>query len=373
MRIGFDVSPITALRTGVGNYCYFLLKHLLENARGEDLIAFSSGRSRPDIDEFTKLAGRRHVPVPTRALYAAWEMLSWPRVDRLCGGLDVYHATNYVVPPVERARRVVTVHDLAFLTVPQYCSPKIVGPFARQIGKFCVEADAILAYSESTKRDIVDHLQIDAEKITVAPMAVDDDFAPVNRETATELVYEKYGIKTPYFLFVSTLEPRKNIVGLLRAFALLARDYPHKLVLVGGMGWLMEEEFRATIAELGIADRIVRPGFIPHHELPALYCAADAFLFPSHYEGFGLPLLEALHCGCPVVTSDNSSIPEVTGDAALRCSSTDIEGFAENVRRVLNDEALRDELIRKGRAHAARYSWRKCAEATLDVYKRVVA
>jgi glycosyltransferase involved in cell wall biosynthesis len=139
------------------------------------------------------------------------------------------------------------------------------------------------------------------------------------------------------------------------------------------MGWLMEDEFRATIAKLGIADRIVRPGFVPHHELPAFYCAADAFLFPSHYEGFGLPLLEALHCGCPVVTSDNSSIPEVTGDAALRCNSNDIETFAENVRRILTDNELRDELIRKGKSHDAKYSWRRCAETTLDVYKRVVA
>jgi glycosyltransferase involved in cell wall biosynthesis len=135
------------------------------------------------------------------------------------------------------------------------------------------------------------------------------------------------------------------------------------------MGWLMQDDYDRTVAELGIADRIVRPGFVPHAELPAFYGAADAFVFPTHYEGFGLPLLEALHCGCPVVTSDNSSVPEVTGDAALRTDSNDIDAFAAAVRRVLDDPALRDDLIAKGRAHAARYSWRSCAEATMRVYE----
>lgn len=371
MRIGFDVSPITPGRTGVGNYCYYLLKNLLALSLKCEFYGYSTGRQAPDLSAFPHLSGARHIPVPTRVMYRAWEYFGRPRVDRLLGSVDVCHGTNYVTPPTAAARRVVTVHDLAFLTVPQYCSPKIVGPFARRIGAYCREADAIMAYSESTKRDIVNELQIEPEKIAVAPMAVDEGFAPLERSAAESYLRDEFGIEGPYFLFVSTLEPRKNVVGLLQSFGRLAKLLPHKLVLVGSMGWLMESAFHDAIAALNIGDRIVRPGFVPHQQLPAFYCAAEAFLFPTHYEGFGLPLLEALRCGCPVVSSDNSSVPEVTGDAALRVDAKDIDGFVDAVMRLVGDSQLRDDLVRKGFAHADRFSWRACAESTMATYEKV--
>ena len=373
MRIGFDVGPITATRTGVGNYCYFLLKHLLAIGGNHEFLGFSSGRGETALGDFPELTSHRHLPVPTRALYALWEWTGRPRVDRLLGGVDVYHGTNYVPGPTATARRVVTVHDLAFLVKPEYCSPKIVGPFARQIRRFCGEADAILCYSESTKRDVVEQLGVLPEKIAVAPMAVDDAFEVIETGEAKGIVSKRYEIEGPFFLFVSTLEPRKNVIGLLRAFASLAKDFPHRLVLIGAMGWNMEEVFWKTLRELGLEDRVVMPGFVPHVELPAFYGAADAFLFPTHYEGFGLPLLEALHCGCPVVTSNNSSVPEVTGDGALRVDSEDIDGFADAVRALMNDSDRRDALVRRGREHAAKFSWTSCAEATMAVYESVLS
>ncbi len=372
MRIGFDITPITATRTGVGNYCYYLLKQLVRMAPDYVFTGFSSGSARVQLDELEGAVAHRHLAVPTRLLYQLWTVLRAPNVDRLLGGVDIYHATNFFLPPTRTARRVVTIHDLAFLAVPHLCDPKSVRPFSKGMRRFAAEADAIMAYSECTKRDIVNYLRIDPEKVTVAPMAVDEDFVPVTGDDASAWVEEHYGIRQPYLLFVSTIEPRKNVAGLVRAFALLAKDIPHNLVLVGSEGWQADATLR-LIDDLNLTGRVIRPGFVPHSKLPAFYGAADAFVFPTFYEGFGLPLLEAMVCGCPVVTSNSSSIPEVTGDAAIQTNADDIEGIAGGVRKVLEDRDLRERMIARGRDHARKFSWQACAETTLEVYRRLAA
>jgi glycosyltransferase involved in cell wall biosynthesis len=304
-------------------------------------------------------------------LLPLWDFLPFPRMDRLIDGADVVHGTNYYIPPTARARRVVTIHDLAFLVFPHLANADIVGPFAQRLHRYVAEADAIMAYSEATKADVVNRLGADPSKITVAPMAVDEAFRPVSRDEAQCRVREEYGIDGPFLLFVSTLEPRKNVPGLLRSFARLAPQIPHRLVLIGSVGWDADEIFQ-TISALHLEERVVRPGFVPHLRLPIFYGAADAFVFPTFYEGFGLPLLEALVCGCPVVASDNSSVPEVVGDAGLLVQADDEEGFAKAVMRILEEPSLRDDLASKGMRHAARFSWQGCAESTLEVYRRVV-
>ena len=371
MRVGFDIGPISKNRTGVGNYCYYLLKNLLDLSSPAQFVGFASGRSRPQLDALAGRVPYRWLPCPTRLLYKSWTHLRQPQVDGLLGGVDVYHATNYFLPPARSAKRVVTIHDLAFIAAPEWCSPKIVEPFSGGMKRFAREADGILVYSESTKNDVLRYLDADPAKITVAPMAVDESFTPMPRERAVAHVKTRYGIDGPFLLFVSTLEPRKNIPTLLRTFAKLT-ELPHRLVMIGSVGWNAEPIFQ-TIKELRLEDRIIRPGFVPHLELPAFYCAADAFVFPTLYEGFGLPLLEALLCGCPVVTSDNSSVPEVTGGAALATDAMDVDGFADAVRRMLSDDALRTALIARGLEHAKRFSWKACAEVTLDVYQRLTA
>ena len=372
MHIGFDVAPITRTRTGVGNYCFYLLKHLLSLAGNGSFTGFSAGRSRVDLGELGDRLPFRRIPIPARVLYALWDRSLFPPMDRLLRGLDVYHATNYFLPPAGRAKRALTIHDLAHLAVPEVCDHRIVKPFAAGLRRFASAADALLVYSESTKRDIVDYFDIDPKRITVTPMAVDDAFVVMPRDEAVERLAVRHGITGPILLFVSTLEPRKNVMGLVRAFALLQHEIPHRLVLVGGVGRNSDEVF-SEIEILGISGRVVHVGFVSHLELPAFYCAADAFVFPTHYEGFGIPLLEALVCGCPVVTSDNSSVPEVTGGAALCVDSNDIESFADAVRTVLNDSDLRDSMVAKGKAHAQTYSWRRCAEQTYAVYESLAS
>lgn len=372
MRIGIDIGPLTPRRTGVGNYCYYLLKQLCEIDSSDSFHGLATGRQPIVLDELEGRVSCRHIPIPTRAVYKSWEWTGWPKADTLLDGVDIFHATNYVLGPVASAKTVVTVHDLAFLIDEDWCSPKIVGPFASGVGKHCHRADAVMAYSESTKRDLVRLLDVDPEKIHVAPMAVDEAFTPVPRDEALAHVHERCGFDGPFFLFVSTLEPRKNVEGLIRIFNSIAGDLPHKLLMIGGVGWRAEPILRAIEAS-PYRDRIIRPGFVPHMDLPAFFSAADALLFPTHYEGFGLPLLEALTCGCPVVAGDNSSVPEVTGDAALLCDEHDEEAFANLVRTLVSDAATRGQCIARGFEHAKKFSWRSCAETTLGVYRSIVS
>ncbi len=371
MRIALDVSPITPTRTGVGNYCYYLLKHLLELAPEDTFLGFSSGSSKVDLGPMGRHVRHRHIALPTRVLYQLWNHLAWPKVDSWLGGADVYHATNYFLAPTRTARRVVSVHDLAFVAAPELCSPKISGLFARHIGRFVHEADAVITCSESTKADILRFCDADPARVTVVYDAVDEGFHAMKRIDAQRHLAGLYALAGPYILFVGTLEPRKNLPVLLNAFARIARDVPHTLVLAGGTGWNVAPILE-TLESLGLGERVRQLGFVRTREdLAALYSAADAFVLPSRYEGFGLPLLEAMTCGCPVVAANNTSIPEVAGDAALLCGTNDVDAFAEALRTAVSDAAVRSRLIEAGHERCKRFSWRTCAQQTLDVYRSV--
>ncbi|MBI2433622.1 MAG: glycosyltransferase family 4 protein [Candidatus Hydrogenedentes bacterium] len=383
MRVGIDVSPITRGRTGVGQYTYSLLKCLLALSGPDSAISnpqcaiefegLSTGWRGLDLAD---LPLRRHVhlPVPTRVMYGCWNALRWPQVERLLGPLAVYHATNYFLPPVRKARRVVTFYDLAFLRVPELCSPAIVGPFSRQIRRFATEADAIITCSRATRDDIVDLLDTPEAKIHVAYGGVAAEFRPSPSDSSDageneSALAREYGIQPPFLLFVSTLEPRKNVEGLLHAFALVQQEIPHQLVLIGREGW--QEQPTAVLAErLGLAGRVKILGYLRRHEdLARFYAAAEAFVFPSLYEGFGLPVLESLACGCPVITSDRAALPEVAGDAALFVDPDDVGSIAAAIRRLAGDAQLRAHLRGQGPIQAAKFTWEGCARATLDVYR----
>jgi glycosyltransferase involved in cell wall biosynthesis len=325
----------------------------------------------PRLNGFESLPLRR-LKIPTRVLYKSWEWFGFPSIDTLMPGIDVYHATNYFLPPARAAKRVVTFHDLAFIRHPELCSPKISGMFARNAGRFAGEADAVIACSESTRADTVELLKADPAKVVVAYEAVDEDFMPVDRAEAAEQVARAYGIKQPFLLFVGTVEPRKNLRTLVQAFAQVAGEIPHKLVLAGGRGWNSEPVFEA-IDRLGLQDRVVCTGFVGgHNDLACFYSAADLFVFPSLYEGFGLPLLEAMTCGCPIAAAKNSSIPEVAGAAAVYFDPHSPEDMADCIRKLLEDAPMRYSLVARGLVQAGKFSWDNCARATLDVYKRVM-
>ncbi len=368
MRIGIDVSPIAARPTGVGRYTRAVLGQLL--ATGEhDFLGLSSGRHRPDPAIVAQLAAHRHLPLPTRALYALWSATGRPQADRLLGGVDLIHATNYYLPPVASAKRVVTIYDLSFLRHPEWSSPKIVGPFSRGIRRFAHDADAILTCSEASKKDIVELLDIQPAKVTVAYGAVEPAFVPRDREASRRRVATRYDIKAPFILFVGTLEARKNIAGLLAAFAHLQDKIPHELVLVGQPGW-GTQDFDEALQRGKASGRVRVLGYLEDRDdLPHLYSAAEVFLFPSHYEGFGLPVLEALACACPVVTSNATSLPEVGGEAAVYVNPQDPASITSTLSRVLEDTALQARMREQGPTQAARFTWDSAAAATNSVYR----
>ena len=369
MRIGIDVTPLTRDRTGVGEYTASLLQRLLQQAPDCTFHGFSTGLSPLDPAALEGLSSHRRLPIPTRAMYKLWTWTGRPRVDTLLGGLDLYHATNFFLPPVATARRVVTFHDLAYLRVPHLCSPKIVQTFSRSVRRFAREADGIVACSAATKRDMVELLGTPEGKIHVIHEAADEIFTPHDPEAARGYLQEHYGLTGPLVLFVGTLEPRKNVEGILAAFAQACPAVPHCLVLVGKLGWNLPR-LPERISELGLENRCRLIGYVQSREdLPRFYSAADAFVFPSFYEGFGLPVLEAMACGCPVICSSAASLPEVAGDAAEYIDPNDTGQLSDALHKVLLNESRRRTMAERGIAQARRFSWSRCAEQTYEVYK----
>ncbi|MCL4217595.1 MAG: glycosyltransferase family 4 protein [Candidatus Hydrogenedentes bacterium] len=372
MHFALDIGPVRQARTGVGTYCYHLLKHMLPLLEDVQVTGFASGM--PGLALGEELGGRinvRRLPVPARLLYKAWDSFGVPAIDTLIPGLNLYHATNYVVPPAKRARRVVTVHDLAFLIEPAWCSPKIAGHFRAGIRRYCETADLVLACSHATKNDIVGLLEIDPAKVRVTHEAAADDLTPMPPEAARNHVADKLGITGRFLLFVGTLEPRKNLKTLLDAFEMLGADAGLRLVLVGGRGWSSERLY-ARLESEPLADRVIWKGYVPQADLSALYSAAEAFVFPSHYEGFGLPVLEAMTCGCPVVASNAASLPEVAGDGALLCDPGNAGAFRDAIGSILSDAALRASLVERGKAQARKFTWGACAAETVAAYRSLV-
>lgn len=367
MRIGIDITPLTAQPTGVGRYLGPVIEHMGPMLGEDSLTGWATGLHAPAHG-----AGglsRRYLPLPTRALWAWWRAVPWPPVDSLLGGVDVFHATNYHLPPVARARRVLTIYDLAFMVEPRWASPKIVGPFARRVPRFAREADAIITCSMHSREDIVRLCGVAPDKVRVVHGAVGPDMRPVDRDIARARMRELLGLDAPYVLHVGTIESRKNIETLARAFALSCKGHPHRLLLVGMPGWNMDH-FGELVAREGLADRVLMPGYLPSREdLAAAYSAADLFVMPSHYEGFGLPALEAMACGCPVLVSDSSSLPEVGGDAAGYFPAMDAQALAARMGEVLENPELAGEMSRRGTAQAARFDWTESARRTLEVYR----
>ncbi|MBC8262859.1 MAG: glycosyltransferase family 4 protein, partial [Anaerolineales bacterium] len=274
---------------------------------------------------------------------------------------------------------VVTVHDLGYLYYPQ--AHRLLDRLYLDLStRYNARAAAhVIADSSATRCDLIERYSVEPDKITVVYPGYDDTtFRPVRDERAIETVKAKYDIIGDYILFVGTLQPRKNLIRLIEAFSNLQPPTSNlqppisniQLLIAGKSGWLYEKIFR-RVEELGLEGTVLFPGYIAAEDLPALLSGARLFVFPSLYEGFGLPVLEALACGTPVVCSNASSLPEVAGDAALLVDPLDVEGLAAALERVLRDEELRAELIERGFEQVRKFSWERCARETLDVLERV--
>jgi len=301
-----------------------------------------------------------------------WEQLVLPRHARR-RELDLLHAPVYVGPLDAPCPLVVSVHDLSFFRFPDLF-PRIKRYYLQPFTRMTVRrASVVLASSESTGRDLVDILGASPDKIRVIPLGVDEGMRPLSGSKAVKVFRRRESLPEHMILYVGTLEPRKNLSTLLEAYARLCREpgFKHDLVIAGGKGWYYEEIDR-TVERLGLRGRVLFPGFVPDADLPLWYNAADLFVYPSLYEGFGLPPLEAMACGTPVVVSDVSSLPEVVGGAGLAVAPSDSEALARAMARLLGDGELRDACRASGLERAQQFSWGACARKTADVYHQVL-
>jgi len=366
MLIGIDASrAVAAERTGTENYSLFLIRALLQLDRQNQYRLYFNRPPAPDLIPTAANVEQRVMPFPR---FWTHLRLSWEMATR---SPDVLFVPAHVLPWVHPRRSVVTVHDLGYIYYPQAHTL-----WARRYLQWSTAYNArsaaqVIADSQATKDDLVRHCGTPPEKVTVIYPGRDTTFAPVRDPACLAAVRERYGIAAPYVLYVGTLQPRKNLTGLLDAFAsLLHQGRDLYLAIAGKKGWLYEPLF-ARVRELGLEGRVHFTGYVPQEELPALLSGARLFVLPSLYEGFGLPILEAMACGTPVVCSAVASLPEVAGDAAILVSPHDTTQLVQALARVLDDDALRQQLVQKGLDRATRFSWEQCAQQTLEVLQAV--
>jgi glycosyltransferase involved in cell wall biosynthesis len=397
MRVGIDYTAAVWQGAGIGRYTRELVRAVVgEGGNFRYTLFYAAGGLAPDspyLAELRRMCAEhptmRAAPIPLtpRRLTQLWQRLRLPLpVEIFTGPLDLLHAPDFVLPPT-RARTLLTIHDLAFLRHPECFVPSMVRYLSAAVPRGLRRANSILADSEATRQDLASLLAIDPGRVTVVYPGVSPRFRPLPPEE-TEPVRRRLGLPDRFILFVSTLEPRKNVVRLVEAFASLeprglrleasatSQAPSLHLVLAGRRGWLYDDIF-AAIGRLNLGERVRVLDFVDDNDLPALYNLACVFAYPSLYEGFGMPALEAMACGTPVVTADNSSLPEVVGAqppdteraAAVLVAADDVDSIAAGLARAAADEALRGRLRAAGLARARQFTWQQAARRTLACYR----
>lgn len=378
MRIGLDGKILTLRAGGTGRYAINLTRAMLAQAAAHhpdlEFVIFTGPQtSREVMKELRGTCDECFLSARSSAL--RWLALVPAALRRL--RVDVFHGMDHVgIPLVGRTGKyVVTVHDVIPLILPETFTRRHRAIVRVALARIRRKADRVIVPSHTVKRDVVRYAGVPEDRVVVTPEGCEPRFRPVSSEGAMRDVAARYGLPSRYLLAVGTLEPRKNLTALLDAFARLLRcgavDPDLRLVLAGARGWLDEPIFR-TVRSLGLEPAVHFPGFIDDDDLPAVYSGAALFVFPSLYEGFGLPPLEAMACGVPVVTSNVSSMPEVAGDAAMLVDPRDVDGLAAAIARVLRDRALRARLRVAGITRARQFSWEATARRTLDAYASLV-
>ena len=370
MNIGIDVSPAINQKAGIARYTYQLVSSLLELDKSNDYVLYAfSSKPEQDVFKSERAQFRPHKwqPQLLKTYFLLLRLLNLS-ADSFTKEADIVHSTDFVLPVSKNKPSIITIHDLAFRRFPSFYTFKN-RTYMNSMAKFSAKrADKIITYSDSTKKDVIKFLSIDEKKISVIPLGVEDKFKPASEEEIKKIKAD-LGLPDNYIITLGTLQPRKNLEALIDAFARLKKDkaIPHKLVIVGEKGW-NNEKLLTKLAGLDIAEDIVLTGFIEDNQLPSLYSGATALVYPSLYEGFGLPVLEAMACGVPVACSNTSSLPEIAGEAALLFDPTDVDQIYSSIQKLLLDEKLRKTLGEAGIKRARQFTWEKTAKQTLSLY-----
>ena len=370
MRIGIDAHSVGTKLAGNESYAVNLIEALAQIDSANDYTIYvttkeAHSRFHNRWSNFKVRSTLPHTPLIRIPLTLSAELRKNP--------VDVLHV-QFTAPPFCPCPVVVSIHDLSFEHLPETFKRRSRMQLRLTVRHSARRANRILSISEHGRRDLIETYGISADRIEVTPLAAADHFRPVTDKSELQRVRHIYEIHGEYILAVGSIQPRKNLARLIKAYASLrgngSADKLPKLVLVGKCAWLYDETLR-TLDQTGMKDAVVLTGYVPEADLPALYSSALCFVYPSYFEGFGLPPLEAMKCGAPVIVGNRTSLPEVVGDAALQVDPFDVDAIAAGIRRLLNDSSLRTELIRKGLERASVFSWRETARKTLKVYERV--
>lgn len=378
MRIGIDYTAAVNQGAGIGRYTRQLVQAVLALDTQDEIVLLAAGGKQPvqmgGATPESQVSNARLVrlPLSERVLTILWHRLRLPLpVELFSGRLDVFHSPDFALPPVRQARTVLTVHDLSFMRVPECSQPSLRAYLLRVVPASVRQADVVLADSESTRRDVIELLGVGTDRVRVLYPGVDEGFQRVQDAQVLAEVRQRYRLPERFVLDVGTLQPRKNLIRLIEAYNQVRADADIELVIAGGPGWMYEGIFQ-RVEELGLRGAVHFPGYVGDEDLPALYTLAELFVFPSLYEGFGLPALEAMACGTPVVTSNASSLPEVVGDAALVVDPYDVQALATAMGCALGRPSLRSTMVQRGLARAQNFTWSRAAEKLLCLYHEVL-
>lgn len=374
--IGIDYTPAYEQGAGIGRYVRELVSALAQVDQHRAYRLFVSGAKQQNLSPIPGL----NFSWAVSRISPLWAARIWHRaripipVELWTGKLSIFHATDFALPPtLPGTKTLLTVHDLSFVFAPETASPRLKRYLDQIVPRSIRRADHVLADSLATKQDIVEVYGTVPEKITVLYSGVNPDFRQITDPDALNSVRQKYGLGNwPYLFTVGTVQPRKNYARLCEAIAQLKEFSDVHLVIAGGKGWL-DDNIYSTVERLQLKQRVHFIGFAADEDLPALYSAAVAVPYVSLYEGFGLPVLEAMACGAPVVAANCSSLPEVVGMAGVMVDPYDTDAIADGIRQVLDSSDFRAELQRRGSERARQFTWQRSAQELARVYGELLS
>ena len=375
MNIGIDYTAALKQSGGIGRYTRGLITTLATvDQQNHYTLLYTPDAPRSALQDFATnhRFTAKPYPLPERWMTIGWHRFYLPiPVEWFSGNIDLFHSPNFILPPVRRTKTLLTVHDLSFIRHPQGAVDSLRRWLNKVVPRSLARADHILADSASTKHDLVDLFDVAPDDITVVGAGVEERFRPITDPKQRQAVRGRYSLPPKKFILgLGTLEPRKNFTGLIRAYNQSPVHKSHHLVIAGGKGWLYDDIFAAAHTS-PVADKIHLIGFVADDDLPTLYSLADLFAYPSHYEGFGIPVIEAMACGTPVVCADNSSLPEVAGQSARQIKATDSVALAEALDQMTSDVSQREQAIQTGFLQAKKFSWSAATARLLTVYEQM--
>ncbi|MBN1232605.1 MAG: glycosyltransferase family 4 protein [Candidatus Coatesbacteria bacterium] len=366
MNLVLDITPLQDPDTGIAIYTGSLQRELMKQLSSEELSFLYFGRkfeSSGTEEEFSK----KRIPFPAYPFYRYWSFFNKPELDCFTVNRQIYHNTNFFVPPSQKIKTIVTIHDIAFIHYPETSSKRISRIYSNY-RKIWNRASIIITPSVSTKNDLIELMPESESRIFVVNYGLDSFYRIIDRKSARQFIKEKWNIEKPFLLHVGKIEPRKDHKTLFKAFEVISEKHDLLLICVGGIGW-KSKEILDYLEKSKERSRIMLLNVVNKEDLLNLYNSSEMLVFPSIYEGFGLPVIESMSCGCPVITCNNSSLREAGGNGALYFQTGKHEELAECINELLTSKEKKDLLVKNGIEWVRKFNWEKAAKEHIGIYR----